>query len=95
MLLGISPCVAEILTALSLADLDLIAERRFRSLRPRWEDRPALWRKLLHSGESADFRRGREFILRSLQLLAGELLASEADREVTRRGRDSGVRPRD
>jgi hypothetical protein len=78
-ILGISRPVAEILGGLALSDLDSIAERRFRSLRPRWEDRPALWRKLLHSGQSTDFRRGKEFTLRSLQLLSFELLHSEEE----------------
>jgi hypothetical protein len=93
-ILGISRPVAEILAGLALSDLDSIAERRFRSLRPRWEDRPALWRRLIHSGESADFRRGKEFLLRSLQLLGGELLNSEDDSKDFKKESDSGARPR-
>ena len=92
-ILGISRPVADILAGLTLSDLDSIAERRFRSLRPRWEDRPALWRRLIHSGDSGDFRRGKEFILRSLQLLSSELLHSEDDPHAFKGG-DSGVHPR-
>jgi hypothetical protein len=93
-ILGISRPVAEILAGLALSDLDSIAERRFRSLRPRWENRPALWRRLLHSGDSADFRRGKEFVLRSLQLLSSELIHSEDDPREFRKDDDSGAPPR-
>lgn len=81
-LLGVSCAVAEIIAGLSLEELDLIAERRFRSLRPRWEDRPALWRKLLLSVESSDYRREREFNLLSLKLVIGELLSSGTGPEL-------------
>ena len=93
MILGISRPVAEILAGLALSDLDSIAERRFRSLRPRWEARPALWRRLIHAGDSGDFRPGKEFILRSLQLLSSELLHSEDDPHAFKEG-DSGAHPR-
>jgi hypothetical protein len=90
LLLGISRPVADILASLPLAELDAIAERRYRSLRPRWDDQPALWRQLLLSGTSSDFRRGREFILRSLQLVSGELLNRKADARGATRSGDLG-----
>ena len=93
-ILGVSHPVAEILAGLALSDLDSIAERRFRSLRPRWEDRPALWRRLIHLGEVGDYRRGKEFILRSLQLLGGELMNSEARLQAFERASDSAAHPR-
>lgn len=79
LMLGISRPVTDIIASLTLTDLDRIAERRFRRLRPRWEDRPALWRRLLLSVETADFRREREFNLRALQLVTGELALAPTD----------------
>lgn len=73
-LLGMTPAVAEIVATLTLADIDRIAERRHVYLRPRWEDRPKVWRDLLRSAETPDLRRTREMSLRGLQLLAGDLL---------------------
>lgn len=73
-LLGTVPAVAEVIAGLSLSEIDRIAERRFRHVRPRWEDRPAVWRQLFQSAQTPDIRRAREFSLRGLQLIAGELL---------------------
>jgi hypothetical protein len=73
-LLGMSPTVAEVISGLSLTDIDQIVDRRIRYLRPRWEDRPAVWRQLLEASQSPDIRQAREVSLRGLQLLAGELL---------------------
>lgn len=78
LMLGIPYPVADVIGSLSLTDLDRIAEKRFRRLRPRWEDRPALWHQLLLSVEGADFRREREFNLRAAQLIAGELSVAPA-----------------
>jgi hypothetical protein len=73
-LLGVTPAVAEVINGLSLAEIDRIAERSFRHVRPRWEDRPAVWRQLLQSSQTPDIRRARESSLRCLQLITGELL---------------------
>ena len=73
-LLGMTPPVAEVIAGLSLTDIDRIVDRRFRHLRPRWEDRPAVWRQLLRAAQSPDIRQTREVNLRGLQLLAGDLL---------------------
>ena len=75
-LLGISPGVAATLASFSLTDLDRIAERRFRYVRPRWEDRPIVWRQLLLSASTADARQVRDAHLRALQLLTGELISA-------------------
>jgi hypothetical protein len=72
-LLGVQPSVADIIVGLSLSDIELLVERRFRHVRPRWEDRPAVWRALLLAAESEDFRKMRDFDLYSLQLLTGDL----------------------
>jgi hypothetical protein len=73
-LLGITPAVSDIIASLSITEIDRLVERRFRHLRPRWEDRPAVWRGLLLLAQNEDFRRTRDFNLYSLQLLTGDLL---------------------
>jgi len=72
-LLGVTPGVAELIAELSLTDIDTIVERRLQHVRPRWEDRPAVWERLLLTAESEDFRKTRDFDLYSLQLVTGEL----------------------
>jgi len=57
-------------------DIDTIVERRFQHVRPRWEDRPAVWERLLLTAESEDLRKTRDFNLYSLQLVTGELWMS-------------------
>ena len=66
--------VAALLQSVSLTELERLAERRYRFLRPRWEDRPAVWHQLLESAATRDYRDAREFNIRGLQLLVGELL---------------------
>ena len=78
-LLGISPGVAATLASFSLTELDRIAERRFRYVRPRWEDRPIVWRQLLLTAGSADARQARDANLRALQLITGDLIAARLD----------------
>ena len=73
-LLGAHPGVLEIIASLSLGEIDRLAERRFRDVRPRWEDRPALWQKLIQSAASPDIRLKRELDLTGLQLLVSDLL---------------------
>ena len=57
-----------------MTDIERIVERRFRYIQPRWEDRPAIWQRLIQAASSPDIRLTREFTLRALQLLAGDLL---------------------
>jgi hypothetical protein len=73
-LLGISPSVAEHIASLRLQDIDRIAERHFRRLRPRWEDRPAVWRQLLACARETDVNAAHEFVLHALQLTAASAL---------------------
>jgi hypothetical protein len=75
-MLGISSEVGEIIAACSLTELDRIAGRGFRFVRPRWEDRPGVWRQLLLSAQQPDVRRLRETNVRAVQLITGELIAS-------------------
>ena len=70
---GIAHTVASTLVQLSLSDIERLVERRFRHVRPRWEERPAVWRLLLLAAESEDFRRLKDFDLYGIQLITGEL----------------------
>lgn len=69
-LLGIVPPVADLIAALRLRDLDRIAEYQFRHLRPRWEDRPGVWRQLIACAASGEVAAAHEFVLHALQLTA-------------------------
>lgn len=73
-LLGISPSVAGHIASLRLQDIDRVAERHFRHLRPRWEDRPAVWRQLLACARETDVNAAHEFVLHALQLTAANAL---------------------
>jgi len=77
-LLGVSPEVARIVSGFSLTELDQVVERQFKYVRPRWEDRPAVWHALISSAQRGDPRRTREVNLRVLQLITGDLLSSAA-----------------
>jgi hypothetical protein len=74
LLLGMSAAVSDIIAGLSLADIDRIAERQFCYVRPRWEDRPDLWLKLLSASQTLDIRRARDVNLRGLQLIVGAVV---------------------
>lgn len=73
-LLGISPAMSEIISTLRLRDIDRISDRHFRRLRPRWEDRPAVWRQLLACSRENDVNSAHEFVLHALQLTAASAL---------------------
>lgn len=73
-LLGCTKPVAEAIEALRLSDIDAIAESQFSYLRTRWEDRPLVWRQLLHAAESDDQSKMARCSLRSMQLLTAEML---------------------
>jgi hypothetical protein len=74
-LLGISTDVARAIAQLPITEIAPVAERYCRYVRPRWEDRPAVWRRLLLSAQSEDIRRTRDANLYGIQLLTAELLA--------------------
>jgi len=94
-LLGMAAPVAEVIASLRFDEIDRIAQKRFRNVRPRWDDRPAVWRRLLVAAQTDDERRMAAFNLHGLQLLAGELLPQEENRNrsATRAGRLSGALP--
>jgi hypothetical protein len=77
LLLGMNQAVGDVIASLSLTQIHHIAELHFRQARPRWEDRPALWRELLQEAESPSVRRARDLNLRGLQLITGSLVIPE------------------
>ena len=74
MLLGIADPVSEIIASLKMEQIEQIAQSRHQHVRPRWDDRPAVWRKLFLAAQADDPELMLEFNLHALQLLAGELL---------------------
>jgi hypothetical protein len=70
--LGMTEPVAMVISRLRFEEIDKIAERRFKYIRPRWSDRPGIWREIL-CGNSELSQRHAD--LHGLQLLTGELLA--------------------
>jgi hypothetical protein len=76
-LLGMAPGVSEIIAGLRFDEIDRIAQKRFRHVRPRWDDRPAVWRRLLLAAQGDDEKLMGEFNLQGVQLLVGELLPSD------------------
>jgi hypothetical protein len=73
-LLGITPAVARQLRSLRLQDIDRIAEQHCRKVRPRWEDRPSVWRQLLICAKSTEVETAHDFVLHALQLTASTAL---------------------
>ena len=73
--LGLSPAVADIISTLSLEGLQRIAEWQFRQVRPRWEERPEVWRQILGAAAGGVSGDSSELRLRGFQLTIGDLLA--------------------
>ena len=73
-LLGMAPGVSDVIADLRFDEIDRIAQKRFRHVRPRWDDRPAVWRRLLLAAQAEDEKLMGEFNLHGVQLLVGELL---------------------
>lgn len=71
---GMSREVAEVIAALGLSDIETIAERQFRHVRPRWEQQPEVWRELLLAAHRDDADAMRAFVVHALQLLMGEVV---------------------
>jgi len=81
-LLGMAQPVAERIVCLKFEEIDRIAHKRFRHVRPRWDDRPAVWRRLLLAAQSNDVKSLGAVNLHALQLLTGELLPEGERRGV-------------
>ena len=73
-LLGMTEPVAEIILNLTLDEIVHIAQARFRHVRPRWDDRPATWRRLVLAAQTADADLLHEFNVQALQLLTGDFI---------------------
>jgi len=73
-LLGITPTVARLLRSQRLQDIDRIAEQHHRRIRPRWEDRPTVWRQLMFCAKSTEVDAAHDFVLHALQLTASAAL---------------------
>lgn len=73
-LLGCTKPVADAIGSLRLSDINVIAERQFSYLRTRWEDRPLVWRQLLQAAVGDDPKEMARSSLRSMQLLASEIV---------------------
>jgi len=72
--LGMTETVAQAIYKLKFEEIDRIAERQSKQICPRWSDRPGVWREIL-SGRSELSQRDAD--LHGVQLLTGELLASQ------------------
>ena len=78
-MLGMTPAVSSLIASLSLTEIDPIVERRFRHVRPRWDDRPSVWLQLLRASQNESIRQERDFNVRGLQLIAGALMSSQGN----------------
>jgi hypothetical protein len=73
--LGMSDSCTTLVAQCRLGDLELLAEQRPEWIRPRWEDRPDIWRSLLRAAVTDREAPLRQLQLRGLQLLAAGLRA--------------------
>jgi hypothetical protein len=76
LLLGLSATNVTVIGGCSLTRLLGLADVRTQWLRPRWEDRPGVWRELLRTAAAGDAGALERLRVRGLQLLAGEARAS-------------------
>lgn len=74
LLLGMTPAVISTIAELDPQDVERIAARHSRHLRPRWEDFPAFWCKLLTAAKDGDEAALHEAHLHGIQLLGSEIL---------------------
>jgi len=84
-LLGMTLPVSEIIADFRFEDIDRIARKRFAYARPRWEDRPRTWRRLLAAAQTHDPKAMGAFRLHAVQLLAGDLLSTRAQEDTSAR----------
>lgn len=73
--LGLSRKVSEVLVRLRLEDFDRIADSCILEMRPRWENRPALWHRLLEAAKRGDTQALQAIDLHGAQLLAADLMS--------------------
>jgi hypothetical protein len=73
LLLGLDPLLHEPIARLRLPDLERIAEEESHLLRPRWENRLDVWRKLLSMDVATDSDARYQFRMYGMQLMAGDM----------------------
>jgi len=76
LLLGLSAVNVTVIGGSTLSRLTALAESRAEWLRPRWENRPRVWRELLRTAAEGDAGALERLRVRGLQLLAAETRAS-------------------
>lgn len=81
-LLGMTRPVSEVIAGFKFEDIDRIARKRFAYARPRWEDRPATWRRLVAAAQTPDPKAMGAFKLHAVQLIAGDLLPTRLKEET-------------
>jgi hypothetical protein len=74
LLLGLSPACAKIFADLRLQELQHIAANHYDWIRPRWESRPEVWRRLLTAAKGANVLPLNNLGLHGLHLFFGDLL---------------------
>lgn len=72
LLLGVSPANLSVIGGCTLSRLIRVAESQIQCLRPRWENRPKIWRDLLRMAGQGDRDASELMRTRGLQLLAAE-----------------------
>jgi hypothetical protein len=75
---GMAPQISALIAQLSPRDMDRLVVHEFQAMRPRWEDRPLFWKKLLHAATQMDDQSLTNVHLHCLQLLGGELVSMAA-----------------
>ena len=70
---GMSSFVSSAVADLSAADIDRIAVAYGRELRPRWDDRPSFWKRLLEAAIGTDARVVSKIHLHCVQSLGRDL----------------------
>jgi hypothetical protein len=81
-MLGLSPGCAEIVANLRLQDLQRIAILHNAWIRPRWELRPDIWRRLLKSTNAPRSSTPAATSLHGLQLFFGNVLPNESPKQA-------------
>jgi hypothetical protein len=72
-LLGLDPKVSRLVAQLSLSQLEHLASHHYAQVKPRWENRPFIWRHLLEAALHENQAERAKFSLYGIQLLAGDL----------------------
>jgi hypothetical protein len=73
LLLGMSGQCARLIGACTLREVTLLAESQPQWLKPRWSERPSVWRELLTTASSGEPQALERLRMRGMQLLAGEV----------------------